>query len=96
MCQECGLPMDGTIIEKKATPMKVKGITITQDTIESAITRMKSGEFTLSTIESVVSQAQNILSRSTINRAADRIIQQQRKAENITFDGKKWMWTGKP
>lgn len=74
--------------------MKVKGITIEQEVIDAAIARMKTDGFTAKELEAFIGRR---IERTgeVPNRAADRLIQQQRKAGNISFGGGYWVWCRK-
>jgi hypothetical protein len=78
--------------------VRVYGVEIPQSAIDAAVVRMREGRpFTATLIESVLrSNGVPNVGRDYYGcvsyRAADRIIQQQRRMGNIKYDGKVWRW----
>jgi hypothetical protein len=73
----------------------VYGVLITQDAINAAIVRMQEKPFTATMITTTLKNngiEQRKRFEDVAYRAADRVIQQQRKAGNIAYDGKVWRW----
>lgn len=75
--------------------MKVNGHTIEQDVIDAAIARMKVDGFKAREIAELIAKRTSLRSAETAMRAADRVIQAQRQAGNISFGGGYWAWCGK-
>jgi hypothetical protein len=66
--------------------MNVNGCEIPQDVIDKVIARMKSGvPFTAGDLVGASGHAEGY-------RLADRLLQRERKAKNIEFDGRSWRW----
>lgn len=75
--------------------MKIYGIEITEAQIEACLKRMRShGEFMAGDIAAHVidriADANSKVREDVAYRLADRLIQRERKAGNIKFNGKYW------
>ena len=70
----------------------VDGKPVTEAQEQAAIARMRTGmPFTCAEITDAVRSHGS----SSAMRVADRLIQRERKAGNIKFDGRQWNWTGR-
>lgn len=64
--------------------MKVANVEIPQAAIDAAIARMKKYSFTINTIDGEIYRIMGVSGNGSVSyRAADRLIQQQRKLGNI-------------
>ena len=70
--------------------MNVRGIEITQEQIDVAVSRMKSVEFSFFEIVKLLEKAGVPGADGVSDRAADRLIQRERKAGNVRYIGKSW------
>lgn len=68
----------------------VGGKAVTEEQEQAAMVRMKKAPFTCAEISAEVQSH----GRTTAMRVADRLIQRERKAGNIKFDGRRWHWQG--
>lgn len=69
----------------------VDGKPVTEEQEQAALARMKMASFTCAEI---IAEVRSHGSSSAV-RVADRLIQRERKAGNIKFDGRRWHWTGR-
>lgn len=71
--------------------MLVNGVEIPQAAIDEAHTRMRQGSFEAKHIEFAMRRA-GVESAVNAMRAADRLIQQARRAGKIYFANRRWHW----
>ena len=74
--------------------MNVYGVEIPEDLIVKAIKRMQSSNFRCVHIESVFYLGGVKYKGNVATRAADRLIQQQRKKGLIKYENGCWSWVG--
>lgn len=73
--------------------MKILGFEVTPEIETACLERMRRGPFTAGAISMAALRAGAPNdAKWTHARIADRLIQRERKAGNITFDGRAWSW----
>jgi hypothetical protein len=73
--------------------MKVFGRTIPQSTIDACVARMRGGPFSVHDIDGIARE-RNIAPWYFARSTSDRLIQRERKAGHIKYDGVRWTWVG--
>jgi hypothetical protein len=90
-----------TIFEKKnyirgEYAMNVHGFQIASEIIAASILRMKQGPFTAANLTELAKEhgvpQEAGRNQNPADRFADRVIQRERKAGNIRFNGRVWSW----
>lgn len=72
--------------------MKVNGQEVSPAIEASCMERMRQAPFKSASIVAAIDRAHKDFLESY--RTADRILQRERRAGNIEFDGKTWRWIG--